>query len=83
LEYLLISPCLKRRFGERAIRDYLRGEHQNSPYPFNIAPTSVHSKIALQDNDYELTAHVRFLLLYDVLRDGLSPSTPKIPLEIY
>jgi hypothetical protein len=30
LEYLLISPCLKRRIRERAIRDFLRGEHQKS-----------------------------------------------------
>jgi len=40
LENLLGSPYLKRRIRRRAIRDYQIGEYQNSPYPFNIAPTS-------------------------------------------
>jgi hypothetical protein len=39
LENLLISPCLKRRIRRRVIRDYRVGEHQNHPYPFNVAPT--------------------------------------------
>jgi hypothetical protein len=52
LEDLLISPCFKRKIRERAIRDYLRGEHQNPPYPFNIAPTSLQSGIILKVNDY-------------------------------
>jgi len=39
LENLLASPCLKRRIRERAIRDYLRGEHKNPPSSFNFAPT--------------------------------------------
>ena len=37
LEDLLISPYLKRRIRRRAIRDYQMGEHQNPPYPFNVA----------------------------------------------
>jgi hypothetical protein len=52
LENLLISPCLKRRIRKRAIRDYLRGYHQNPPHPFNIAPTNVHFKLSLKGNDY-------------------------------
>jgi hypothetical protein len=52
LENLLISPCLKRRIRERAIRDYLRGEHQNPPHPFNIAPTSVYSLYGGRGNDF-------------------------------
>jgi hypothetical protein len=36
LQNILVSPYLKRRIRERAIRDYLRGEHQNPPYPFNV-----------------------------------------------
>jgi hypothetical protein len=37
---LLVSPYLKRRIKGRAIRDYRRGEHQNPPYSFNVAPTN-------------------------------------------
>ena len=39
MEDLLRTPYLKRRIRRRAIRDYQTGEYQNSPYPFNVAPT--------------------------------------------
>jgi hypothetical protein len=54
LENLLGSPCIKRRIRRRAIRDYQIGEHQNPPHPFNVAPTSLQSKIILKVNDYRL-----------------------------
>ena len=41
LENLLGGPCIKRRIRRRAIRDYQTGEYQNSPYPFNVAPTNL------------------------------------------
>jgi hypothetical protein len=33
------SPCIKRRIGRRAIRDYQMGKHKNLSHPFNVAPT--------------------------------------------
>jgi hypothetical protein len=51
LENLHGSPSIKRRIRWRAIRDYRRGEHKNPPYPFNVAPTNVHSKIVLKGDD--------------------------------
>jgi hypothetical protein len=39
LEQLLVNSCLKRRIRGRAKKDYWGGEHQNPPFPFNIAPT--------------------------------------------
>jgi len=52
LENLLGSPYLKRRIRRRAIRDYQIGEYQNSPYPFNIVPTSLQSETTLRVDDY-------------------------------
>ena len=53
LENLLGSPCIKRRIRWRAIRDYRRGEHKNPPYPFNVAPTILQSRIVMKLHDYE------------------------------
>jgi hypothetical protein len=52
LENLLGSPCIKRRIRRRAFRDYQMGEHQNSPHPFNVAPTYLQSEIIQKFNDY-------------------------------
>jgi heme A synthase len=41
LENLLVSTYITRRIRRRAIRNYQIGECQNSPYPFNIAPTTL------------------------------------------
>jgi hypothetical protein len=54
LKNLLVTPYLKRRIRRRAIRDYQTGEYQNSPYPFNVAPTSLHSKTTSKVDDYWL-----------------------------
>jgi len=40
LENLLGSPSLKRRIGERVMRDYRRGEHQNPPCSLKVVPTN-------------------------------------------
>ena len=53
LENLLGSPCIKRRIGMRAKKEYRIGDHKNSPSSFNFAPTNVHPEIALKVNDYE------------------------------
>jgi hypothetical protein len=45
-------PYLKRRIRRRAIRDYRRNEHQSPHYPFNVAPTSLRSRIIPKGNDY-------------------------------
>jgi hypothetical protein len=52
LENLPVIPCLERRIRGRALRDYLRGEHQKPPYPFNIAPTYLQSEMTLRVDDY-------------------------------
>ncbi len=53
---LLVSPYLKRRIRTRAIRDYQIGEYQNSPYPFNVAPTSPQHHSMNKIEDYGLKA---------------------------
>jgi len=58
LENLFISPSLKRRIGERAMRDYRRGEHQNPPCSLNVS-TTLRSKLSCEIEDYEQKARVR------------------------
>ena len=52
LENLLRNPCIKRRIEMRAKKDYQIGEHKNSPFSLNFAPTSPCSKIILKLNYY-------------------------------
>jgi hypothetical protein len=40
LENLLGIPSIKRRMRRSTIWDYQIGEHQNPPFPFNVAPTN-------------------------------------------
>jgi hypothetical protein len=54
LENLLVSPYLKRRIRRRAIRDYHIDEYQNSPYSFNVAPTSVQIRVDEINHDFHL-----------------------------
>jgi hypothetical protein len=49
---LLVSPCLKRRIKGRAIKDYRKGEHQNPPYPINVAPTKSGGRVILRVDDF-------------------------------
>jgi hypothetical protein len=52
LENLPISPCLKGIIRVRALRDYRRGEHKNSPYPFNFAPITKQFRRVVTIEDY-------------------------------
>jgi hypothetical protein len=49
---LLVSSCFKGKINGKAIGDYQIGEHKNPPYPFNVAPTSLQSKIIPEIIDY-------------------------------
>jgi hypothetical protein len=49
----LEASASKEELDGGLLRDYRRGEHQNSPHPFNFAPTTMQSEISLRVNDYE------------------------------
>jgi hypothetical protein len=49
---LLGSPYIKRRIRGRAIRDYRRGEHKTTSYPFNVAPTTLRWEVDVGVDDY-------------------------------
>jgi hypothetical protein len=59
LEQLLVNSCLKRRIRGRAKKDYWGGEHQNPPFPFNIAPTTIQPRSYLRTEDYYLKHSTR------------------------
>ncbi|MCJ7785487.1 MAG: hypothetical protein MUP41_16270, partial [Desulfobacterales bacterium] len=70
---LLVSSCFKGRIRRRTIRDYQTGERQNSPHPFNVAPTSPQISSLRQIADYHLKASDKHFCWMAVNIPGLHP----------
>jgi hypothetical protein len=43
------------------MRDYRGGEHQNSPYSFNVAPTYLQDRLTLGIEDYGLKCRTKMI----------------------